>query len=105
TCRRHIEGRESQIADFKHHAVASRHDGPLLKATNLKTEGNDLSLLSGTGGRRPDLHRWSQNLHFQFGRSFRYPQVPIFAGRHEVPMHYSPSDLEEDRRTLEHLSW
>ena len=29
----------------------------------------------------------------------------VFAGRHEVPMHYSPSDLEEDRRTLEHLSW
>ena len=26
-----------------------------------------------------------------------------FAGRHEVPMHYSLSDLEEDRRTLERL--
>jgi hypothetical protein len=28
----------------------------------------------------------------------------VFAGRHEVPMHYSASDLEEDRRTLERLS-
>ena len=28
----------------------------------------------------------------------------VFAGRHEVPMHYSTSDLEEDRRTLERLS-
>jgi predicted HTH domain antitoxin len=28
----------------------------------------------------------------------------VFAGRHDVPMHYSPSDLEEDRRTLERLS-
>jgi predicted HTH domain antitoxin len=28
----------------------------------------------------------------------------VFAGRHEVPMHYSATDLEEDRRTLERLS-
>jgi predicted HTH domain antitoxin len=28
----------------------------------------------------------------------------IFAGRHEVPIHYSLSDLEEDRLTLERLS-
>jgi predicted HTH domain antitoxin len=28
----------------------------------------------------------------------------VFAGRHKVPMHYSASDLEEDRRTLERLS-
>ena len=28
----------------------------------------------------------------------------VFAGRHEVPMHYGASDLEEDRRTLERLS-
>ena len=28
----------------------------------------------------------------------------VFAGCHEVPMHYSLSDLEEDRRTLERLS-
>ena len=27
----------------------------------------------------------------------------VFAGRHEVPMHYSASDLDEDRRTLERL--
>ena len=28
----------------------------------------------------------------------------VFAGRHEVPVHYNLSDLEEDRRTLERLS-
>jgi predicted HTH domain antitoxin len=28
----------------------------------------------------------------------------VFAGRHEVHMHYRASDLEEDRRTLERLS-
>jgi predicted HTH domain antitoxin len=27
----------------------------------------------------------------------------VFAGRHEVPMHYSAADLDEDRRTLERL--
>jgi len=27
----------------------------------------------------------------------------VFAGRHEVPMHYRIIDLEEDRRTLERL--
>ena len=28
----------------------------------------------------------------------------VFAGQHEAPMHYSVSDLEEDRLTLERLS-
>jgi predicted HTH domain antitoxin len=28
----------------------------------------------------------------------------VFAGRRDAPMHYSLSDLEEDRRTLERLS-
>jgi predicted HTH domain antitoxin len=28
----------------------------------------------------------------------------VFAGKHEAPMHYSVSDLEEDRLTLERLS-
>ncbi|HYA18502.1 MAG TPA: UPF0175 family protein [Bryobacteraceae bacterium] len=27
----------------------------------------------------------------------------VFAGEHEAPMHYSTSDLEEDRLTLERL--
>jgi predicted HTH domain antitoxin len=27
----------------------------------------------------------------------------VFAGRHDVPVHYSVSDLEEDQRTLERL--
>ena len=27
----------------------------------------------------------------------------VFAGRHEVPIHYGVADLEEDRRTLERL--
>jgi predicted HTH domain antitoxin len=28
----------------------------------------------------------------------------VFAGSHEVPIHYGLSDLEEDRRTLDRLS-
>ena len=28
----------------------------------------------------------------------------LFAGRHEVPMHYGVADLEEDRRSLERLN-
>ena len=28
----------------------------------------------------------------------------VFAGLHQVPIHYNISDLEEDRRTLERLS-
>ena len=31
-------------------------------------------------------------------------QFMVFAGRHEVPMHYGISDLEEDRHTLDRLS-
>ena len=27
----------------------------------------------------------------------------VFSGRHDAPMHYSASDLEEDQRTLERL--
>jgi predicted HTH domain antitoxin len=43
------------------------------------------------------------------GRAAELCQTPVevfmvFAGRHEVPMHYRLSDLEEDRRTLERLS-
>ena len=43
------------------------------------------------------------------GRAAELCQTPVetfmvFAGRHEVPIHYSLSDLEEDRRTLERLS-
>jgi len=43
------------------------------------------------------------------GRAGELSQTPVeafmvFAGRHEVPMHYSLSDLEDDRHTLERLS-
>jgi predicted HTH domain antitoxin len=43
------------------------------------------------------------------GRAAELCDMPIeafmvFAGRHEAPMHYSVSDLEEDRLTLERLS-
>jgi predicted HTH domain antitoxin len=43
------------------------------------------------------------------GRAAELCDVPleafmVFAGQHEVPMHYSVSDLEEDRRTLDRLS-
>ena len=42
------------------------------------------------------------------GRAAELCQMPVeafmlFAGRHEAPIHYSASDLEEDRRTLERL--
>jgi predicted HTH domain antitoxin len=43
------------------------------------------------------------------GRAAELCEMPIeafmvFAGRHEAPMHYSITDLEEDRLTLERLS-
>ena len=43
------------------------------------------------------------------GRAAELCAMPIaafmlFAGKHEAPMHYSVSDLEEDRLTLERLS-
>jgi predicted HTH domain antitoxin len=43
------------------------------------------------------------------GRAAELSRTPfeafmVFAGRHEVPLHYSLADLEEDRQTLERLS-
>jgi predicted HTH domain antitoxin len=43
------------------------------------------------------------------GRAAELCEMPVeafmvFAGKHEAPMHYSLSDLEEDRLTLERLS-
>ncbi len=43
------------------------------------------------------------------GRAAELCDMPIeafmvFAGKHEAPMHYSVSDLDEDRPTLERLS-
>ncbi len=43
------------------------------------------------------------------GRAAELCDMPIeafmvFAGKHEAPMHYSVSDLDEDRLTLERLS-
>ena len=43
------------------------------------------------------------------GRAAELCDMPIeafmvFAGKHEAPMHYSISDLEEDRLTLERLN-
>lgn len=43
------------------------------------------------------------------GRAAELCQMPVeafmvFAGGHAVPVHYSAFDLDEDRRTLEHLS-
>lgn len=43
------------------------------------------------------------------GRAAELCEMPIeafmvFAGKHEAPMHYGVSDLDEDRQTLERLS-
>lgn len=43
-----------------------------------------------------------------FGRAAELCGIPVeafmvFAGQHEAPMHYTVSDLEEDRQTLELL--
>jgi len=53
-----------------------------------------------------ELYRESK---ISLGRAAALSRTPVeafmvFAGRHEVPMHYSLSDLEEDRRTLDRLS-
>ena len=53
-----------------------------------------------------ELYRESR---VSLGRAAELCDMPIkafmvFAGQHEAPMHYSVSDLEEDRQTLELLS-
>ena len=62
------------------------HEATMLLALELYRE-NKISL-----GRAAELCRTSVEAFM------------IFAGRHEAPIHYSASDLEEDRQTLERLS-
>lgn len=54
------------------------------------------------------LELWREN-QISVGRAAELCQTSVeafmvFAGRHEVPMHYAASDLEEDRSTLDRLS-
>jgi predicted HTH domain antitoxin len=54
------------------------------------------------------LELYSEN-KISLGRAAELSRTPVeafmvFAGRHEAPMHYGLSDLEDDRRTLERLS-
>lgn len=53
-----------------------------------------------------ELYRESK---ISLGRAAELSQTPVeafmvFAGRHDVSIHYSLADLEDDRRTLERLS-
>lgn len=68
---------------------------------DLADESRDATMLLAL-----ELYRENK---ISLGRAAELSQGPVeafmvFAGRHEVPMHYSVSDLEEDRRTLERLS-
>jgi predicted HTH domain antitoxin len=68
---------------------------------NLNDASRDTSLLLAL-----ELYRENK---ISLGRAAGLSQTPIeafmvFAGKHEVPMHYSLADLEEDRLTLERLS-
>lgn len=54
------------------------------------------------------LELYRQN-KVSLGRAAELCDMPIeefmvFAGKHEAPIHYSVSNLEEDRQTLERLS-
>jgi predicted HTH domain antitoxin len=68
---------------------------------NLDDASSDTSLLLAL-----ELYRESR---ISLGRAAELPQTAVeafmvFAGKHEVPIHYSLSDLDEDRLTLERLS-
>jgi predicted HTH domain antitoxin len=68
---------------------------------NLDDASRDTSLLLAL-----ELYRESR---ISLGRAAELSQTPVeafmvFAGKHEVPIHYSLSDLDEDRLTLERLS-
>ena len=74
----------------------------LIKAANL-----DVGDPSRETAKLLALELFREN-RVSLGRAAELCQTPLeaflqFAGQHEVPLHYGPSDLEDDRRTSQHL--
>lgn len=71
-----------------------------LAGVNLADASRDATMLLAL-----ELYRENK---ISLGRAAELSQTSVeafmvFAGRHEVPIHYGVADLEEDRRTLERL--
>lgn len=78
-----------------------------LPAELLEAAGVDRATASRDAAMLLTLELYREN-KVSLGRAAELSQTSVeefmvFAGRHEVPMHYSLSDLEQDRDTLEHL--
>ncbi len=74
----------------------------------LEAAGVNLADASRESARLLALELYREN-KVSLGRAAELCNMPVeafmvFAGKHEAPMHYSVSDLEEDRVTLERLS-
>jgi predicted HTH domain antitoxin len=74
----------------------------------LEAAGVNLADASRESARLLALELYREN-KVSLGRAAELCEMPVeafmvFAGKHEAPMHYSLSDLEEDRLTLERLS-
>ena len=72
-----------------------------LAGVNLANASRDATMLLAL-----ELYRENK---ISLGRAAELCQTSIeafmvFAGRHEVAVHYSPADLDEDRQILERLS-
>jgi predicted HTH domain antitoxin len=79
-----------------------------LPAALLKAAGVNPADASREAAMLLTLELYREN-KVSLGRAAELCDMPIeafmvFAGQHEVPMHYSASDLEEDRLTLDRLS-
>jgi predicted HTH domain antitoxin len=79
-----------------------------LPAELLEAAGVNPADASGELAKLLALELYREN-KISLGRAAELCRMPledfmIFAGQHDVPMHYSASDLEEDLLTLERLS-
>ena len=79
-----------------------------LPAELLEAAGVNPADASRESARLLALELYREN-KVSLGRAAELCEMPIeafmvFAGKHEAPLHYSVSDLEEDRLTLERLS-
>jgi len=80
----------------------------VLPAELLALAGVDLTNASKDASMLLALELYREN-KISLGRAAELSQTAVeafmvFAGRHEVPIHYGAANLEEDRRTLERLS-
>jgi predicted HTH domain antitoxin len=78
-----------------------------LPAELLEAAGVNPADASRESARLLSLELYREN-KVSLGRAAELCDMPleafmVFAGKHEAPMHYSVSDLEEDRMTLERL--